>query len=323
MLRFTITTVKYYIGLLALILVGLSNTVSSQQVQFSKTLMDKNYKFDYQWEDHNKKVQMISFTLTQESLFERFRHLKSYQSSYARKAILRRIKHTMKKTPISGVQITYRQSNDEFSVQVKGKDKQKVSNTYQKLKQLEINIQKQYFNENHYQPFTNHDQLTGIKINHVEVANKSVNDLKTLKPVILGKMSIKNIRHTSNYVLSFVQSIPYNPLESRIASSGSGFNPPTKVLWENQGDCDSKMTLTASILRVLMPRLEMALIYIDNHAFIGLAIASTPGEVTINYEGTNYVLAEPTGPALLPIGQLAPESELAITQNRYSIEKYH
>ena len=136
-------------------------------------------------------------------------------------------------------------------------------------------------------------------------------------------MSIKNIRRVSNYVLGFIQSIPYSALESRLTSSGLGFNPPAKVLWENQGDCDSKMTLVASILRALMPRLKMALIYIDKHAFIGLAIESRANEVSISFKETNYLLADPTGPALFPIGQLPPESELAITQGQYTIEEYH
>ncbi len=319
--NFAITTISFYFCLI--LLAGFSNFALSKQVEFNKILVGNNYQFNYQWLDHKNNTQSISFTLTQDSLFEQFRHLKSYQSTYAQKTILRRIKKHIKKNPVPGVQISYRQNNDEFSVQVRGQDQQKINETYQQLQQLEIDIQDEYFVENYYQLFTNHDGLTGIKVNHVDIANTSVVDLKVLKPIILEKVSIQNIRQVTDYVLSFVQSIPYSTLESRMTSSGSGFNAPTKVLWENQGDCDSKMTLTASILRALMPRIDMALIFIDNHAFIGLAIESTPDEVTIEHKGVNYVLAEPTGPALLPIGKLPPESELAITQGRYSVEEFH
>jgi hypothetical protein len=112
-------------------------------------------------------------------------------------------------------------------------------------------------------------------------------------------------------------------LESRITSSGSGFNPPLQVLWENQGDCDSKMTLTAALLRALMPRIDMTLIYIDGHAFIGIDIPGQANEVTIEHNEVKYLLAEPTGPALLPLGTLAPESELAINQGHYIAQDYH
>jgi hypothetical protein len=120
-----------------------------------------------------------------------------------------------------------------------------------------------------------------------------------------------------------VQSIPYSPLESRITSSGAGFNPPAKLLWENQGDCDSKMTLSATILRALMPRIDMVMIYIDQHALIGIAITGEAGEMTIDYQGITYLLAEPTGPALYPLGTLTPESELAVDQGRYIAEAFH
>ncbi|MBU2894848.1 hypothetical protein KO495_16210 [Colwellia sp. D2M02] len=300
-----------------------STTLNAQQTYFNKAAIDKGYQFTYQWLDYNDQTQKLSFQLTQQSLFDRFRQLKSYQASYAQKAILRRLKQHLRKKPVQGVQVSFRQTNGEYRINVKGQDQQKVSKTYQQLIKLESTIQQQYFQENYYQPFTNHDNITGIKVDHGAIANDSVDDLKLMKPIILEQVSIQNIRQVTNYVLGFVQSIPYSPLESRINSSGSGFNNPTKVLWENQGDCDSKMTLTASILRGLMPRIEMALLYIDKHAFIGISIPSEAGEVSIEHQGVHYVLAEPTGPALLPLGQLAPESKLAIDQGRYTVEPYH
>jgi hypothetical protein len=120
-----------------------------------------------------------------------------------------------------------------------------------------------------------------------------------------------------------VQSIPYNKLQSRLTSSGAGFNPPLKLLWENQGDCDSKMTLTAALLRALMPRIKMMLIYIKEHAFIGINIPAKPGEMTIRHDNITYLLADPTGPALLPVGIVGAESELAIVQGQYSIQRFH
>ena len=147
-------------------------------------------------------------------------------------------------------------------------------------------------------------------------------DLKIIKPLILEKVSIKNIRKVTNYVLSFIQNIPYSPLDSRISSSGAGFNTPLKLLWENQGDCDSKVTLTASLLRALMPRISMVLVFIDQHAFIGIAIPPNGDEIAIIENGVTYVLAEPTGPALLPLGELAPSSEQAIYNGHYITQHY-
>jgi hypothetical protein len=297
--------------------------VQAQQLGFSKTQVEQGYYFQYQWLDHDKNGQTINFTLNKEGLFERFRNFKTYQSSYAQKTILRRIKKKMQRNPIPGVQISYRQQQDKFLIEAKGLDKNKVAEAYRALARLEHEVTQKYLKDTYYQAFTNHEQINGIKVDHVSIANSSVADLKSLKPLILEHVSIQNIRKVTNYVLSFVQSIPYSTLESRITSSGAGFNPPLQVLWENQGDCDSKMTLTAALLRALMPRIDMALIYIDGHAFIGINIPGEAGEVTIMHNEVSYLLAEPTGPALLPLGTLAPESELAINQGHYTAQDYH
>lgn len=295
----------------------------AQQLSFEKIQIKQGYRFHYQWLDHRKTPQEMSFTLAQEGLFDRFRSFKTYQSSYAQKTILRRIKKHMSKNPISGVQIRYLQQRDKFSITVRGIDNAKVAEAYQKLAQLEADITKDYLEQTYYQRFTNHEQISGIKVDHVSVANNSVADLKSLKPIILDRVSIENIRKVSNYVLGFVQSIPYSTLESRLTSSGAGFNPPLSLLWQNQGDCDSKMTLTAALLRALMPRIDMVFVFIDGHAFIGINIPSEAGEVAIEHDGVHYLLAEPTGPALLPLGTLAPESELAINQGHYVAQNYH
>lgn len=295
----------------------------AQQLSFSKTQVEQGYAFQYQWLDHTKTTQAISFTLSQEGLFNRFRNFKTYQKSYAQKTILRRIKKEMQRSPIPGVQVLYRQQQDRFTIEVKGLDKDKVAKAYRTLNTLQEEVTQQYFKDTYYQAFTNHEQTNGIKVDHVSIANNSVADLKSLKPLILEHVSIQNIRKVTNYVLGFVQSIPYSTLESRLTSSGAGFNPPLQLLWENQGDCDSKMTLTATLLRALMPRIEMALIYIDGHAFIGINIPGESGEVTIEHNNIRYLLAEPTGPALLPLGTLAPESELAINQGHYIAQDYH
>lgn len=314
--------VKTFIYVFALTLLTIS-FANAKQLSFTKQPQKLSYTFKYQWLDHDKAPQSITFNLTKDALFERFRMLKPYQGEFAQKTILRRIKKQLRKQPLTDAHVVFKQQQGKTVIQVKGQDDEKVSAAYQQIKAIENEITEKYFKDNYYQAFTTHDLHTGIKVDHVNIAQNSVADFKVLKPIILDKVSIKNIRKVTNYVLSFVQSIPYSTLESRLTSSGAGFNPPAKLLWENQGDCDSKMALTATILRALMPRIDMAMIYIDEHAFIGISIPSEADEVSIEYQGINYLLAEPTGPALYRLGTLAPESELAINQERYVVEEFH
>jgi hypothetical protein len=295
----------------------------AKQINFSKQLDGDNYRFNYQWLDHEKQQQSMSFLLTKPALFERFRMLKTYQNEFAQKTIMRTVKKRLRKEPLEGAQAFFLQQNGKTVIQVKGLEDEKVAHAYKKVKDIEQEAIGQYLKKNYYQFFTTPEQQSGVKVNHTSVANDSVADFKELKPIILDKVSIQNIRKVTNFILAFVQSIPYATLESRITSSGAGFNPPAKLLWENQGDCDSKMTLTATMLRALMPRIEMAMIYIEQHAFIGIAIPANAGEMTIDHQGVSYLLAEPTGPALYKLGALAPESELAVNQGRYVVEAFH
>ncbi|TYK65412.1 hypothetical protein CWS31_010860 [Colwellia echini] len=295
----------------------------AEQLSFSKKKIEQGYSFHYQWLDFNSEIQSMNFTLSNEGLFERFRDFKSYQKNYAQKSIFRAIKKKLRRKPIPGVQILYKKDNDHFYIEARGIDKNKVAKAYQTIAEIEQEVTEQYLSESYYQAFTDHLQNSGMKVNHGNIANNSVADLKPLKPLILDRVSIRNIRKVTNYVLGFVQSIPYSKLESRLTSSGAGFNTPLQLLWENQGDCDSKMTLTAALLRALMPRIKMALIFVDDHAFIGINIPAKAGELTINHDGINYVLGEPTGPATLPLGVLAPTSELAINQGHYTVQTYH
>ena len=298
-------------------------SVQAKQVKFSKQSQDNQYVFNYQWLDHDNQAQSMSFALTKPALFERFRMLKTYQSEFVHKSIMLEVKKKLRDQPLQGAQAFFKHLDGKMVIQVKGLDNKNVALAYERVREIEEETIAQYYKRNYFQVFTTHDQQTGVKVDHVNIASDSVADFKVLKPIILDIVAIENIRKVTNYVLSFVQSIPYSTLESRVTSSGAGFNPPAKLLWENQGDCDSKMTLTATILRALMPRIDMAMIYIDQHAFIGIAIPAKTGEMSIKYQGVNYLLGEPTGPALYKLGKLAPESELAINQGRYTAEAFH
>ncbi|MDO6652384.1 hypothetical protein Q4530_10035 [Colwellia sp. 1_MG-2023] len=297
--------------------------VDAKQVSFSKSADKNYYNFNYQWLDHSNQQQSISFALTKSALFEHFRDLKPYQSEFAHKTIMHRLKKQLDEEPLNAAQAFFLQKDGETIVQIKGQEDQQIALAYKKVKAIKQEATKQYLQENYYQLFNTHDGETGIKINHADVANDSLVDFKHLKPIILDKITAKTIRKVTDYVLGFVQSIPYSTLESRVTSSGSGFNSPAKLLWENQGDCDSKVTLTATILRTLMPNVEMVMVYIDKHAFMGIAVPAKAGDTTLIHQGITYLLAEPTGPALYKLGKIAPESELAIDQGRYVAEVFY
>ena len=215
-------------------------------------------------------------------------------------------------SPAAGQQL-YRHQREETAIRLKA--------AYAQIAQLEQDFFAEYLAENFYHSFITHDQIRGVKPDHVRIADDSADDLKPIKPLILDKVSIRNIRQVTEFVLSFVQSIPYSTLESRVTSSGAGFNPPLKLLWQNQGDCDSKLTLTAALLRTLMPRIKMLMVYIDQHAFIGINIPVQGGRIDAHLRQPDLCAGRAYRPrAQLKLGVLAPESEQAILQGRYTTQ---
>jgi hypothetical protein len=292
----------------------------ADQQHFSKVEHPNHYQFNYQWQDINAKKRSITFSLTKNILFDQFRNFKTYKADLAQQFINKKIKRRLRKKPLADVTINFH--NQDNSINISGKSQLSINQAYTAINDMKLEISEQYLKDNFYHRFITHNQVNAIKPDHKRFASLSAKNLKPIKPVILDNVSIKNIRDVTDFALGFVQSIPYSTLESRITSAGSGFNPPLKLLWENQGDCDSKVTLTAALLRSVMPRINIALVFIDNHALIGVNIAAEIGstEMTIEHDGITYLLAEPTGPALLALGTISEASQQAILQGQYTIE---
>ncbi len=312
---------KFYLYF-SLSLILFSFHVQAEQLKFSKKQHEELTQFNYLWLDQNKQQQSLSFALPTQEIFSHFRGFKAYKPQFITRFVNKRIHQQLQKQPIKNVQVHFIKNTRGSEISIKGKDDVSIASAYVEIGKLQQQFTNEYLASNNYHRFTAYNQVTGIKPNHVKVANDSVKDLKPLKPLILDKVSAENIRKATNYTLGFVQSIPYSTLNSRRTSSGAGFNPPLRLLWENQGDCDSKVTLTASLLRSLMPRIKMVLVFIDQHALIGIDVKPKAGEATISLDKTTYVLAEPTGPAMYQLGDISPDSKQAVDHGHYAVEKF-
>jgi hypothetical protein len=298
------------------------NTAYGEQISFSKQIQHQGevpfYQFSYQWQDHLNRQQSLAFQLPQQTIFDRYRNFRRHNNNHIQQSVHRSLQKHLDKNPINGVEI---QLNQKLYPKVIGNDQMKVNKAYRQIDALSQKYRYEYLQSVYYHQFTTHQNIIAIKPDHSRIAMESVADIKALKPIILEKASIKNIRKVSNYVLSFIQNIPYITLQSRITSSGASFNPPLQLLWENQGDCDSKVTLAASLLRALMPRVNLALIFMDDHALVGIDIKPQENDISIILNNITYVVAEVSGPDLMPIGKLAPNSVQAILAGHYVAEK--
>lgn len=66
--------------------------------------------------------------------------------------------------------------------------------------------------------------------------------------------------------------------------------------------------------------MKVAIIYLPNHALLGVQLAYGGKDKTLRMDGNTYLLAEPTGPALMPAGEVSEQSLAAIEGGMYSYE---
>ena len=121
----------------------------------------------------------------------------------------------------------------------------------------------------------------------------------------LGKDSTP--RERVEFLLRFVQDIPYGIPPTRSNSKViSGVLSPPQIFIEKWGDCDSKVLLISSIL-AHEPRYKILLVYLEKHLLMAFEGRPHPNDSFIVFQGSKFILADPTGPAHLKLGNPGPD----------------
>lgn len=162
---------------------------------------------------------------------------------------------------------------------------------------------------------------THIMPNHPRIAARYAPALAPVTQAVLGQTVGMETRARINWLLGWLQTIPYNTLQNRTTSNGAGFQTPYGLFLGNKGDCDTKSVALAALLRGLYPTLKLAMIYTPGHAFIGVGLPQGPHDFALNLKGTVYVLAEPTGPRQLALGEVAPEALSHLKQSDFTFRE--
>jgi hypothetical protein len=92
-----------------------------------------------------------------------------------------------------------------------------------------------------------------------------------------------------------------------------GILQPATALVKGWGDCDTKTGLLASILSN-WPKLKMVGVGVPGHYLMAVLRSPRKGDVFVEFQGLQYVLIEPAGPAWLEPGTVA-DSSIALLEN--------
>jgi hypothetical protein len=101
-----------------------------------------------------------------------------------------------------------------------------------------------------------------------------------------------------------------------------GILPPLEALLQGWGDCDTKTALLASILGNWQ-LVRMVGIALPHHYLMAVRRSPGKGDLFIRYQGVDYVLIDPAGPAWLPPGQVGSASFDSLQNDQgYAIEPF-
>ena len=285
--------------------------VAAAQTYFTNSLGQINVG----WQDSTGKPRQLTYRLEQGKLPPLIAYRPARMEEEVLQTLLRGVRENYPE-----VQFTLSRPSLELHLKSHNQDKAKEAMAWletQRGKEEQAWLSKHYF-----QYFTPPDGQLAVKQDHVRIALESRSTVAPLAEQLKqqGSSEPEARQKTVAEMLAFIQSIPYKQLDSLNGRQGKGFLTPRQVLEQNRGDCDSKVTLMAAMLAQLFPELKQAMVFVPGHALLGVALPAKPGEATLSWEGETYLLMEPTGPAQLAMGQLAPTSKTFIDSKQLSVQ---
>lgn len=300
----------------------LSTHLSSfaEQVAFNKSKQNNELIFNYTWTDTQELSRDLTFTLPMSQL-NRQNH-KKFIPELAQQYVYIELHKAARKIDPREARVEIQRRGQEILIQVSSRSDKLLDRWQRSMEQSKKKALDQYLQDNYYSHFRTYLGQEAIKPDHLRYIKENQAELLPIAQAVYDKLPTNSeTRAYVNLVLSWVQSIPYNELKSRVTSNGAGYLPPLSVVANNQGDCDSKTVLMASLIRSLIPDVKMTMVFLPNHALLGIVLPFRTNEQTIDIDGLDYLLMEPTGPAKIPLGEIANSSARDIAGNMYSLEE--
>ncbi|MEL6344380.1 MAG: hypothetical protein AAFV53_14780 [Myxococcota bacterium] len=197
-----------------------------------------------------------------------------------------------------------------INISVSGKNRQKMKRTLKEATQVRDRALEAYREEHGF-------TLLRRKIipDHARHASEYAASVAPLVDALGGPTD--DPREFAQTALGYVQSIPYE----KLVRLRDRYRRPLSVLGRNRGDCDSKSTLFLALMRQAYPDLPLAMVYIPEHAYVGLGISPQRGDAKLKKGDDVYVLAEPVGPSMMPIGEAGKKSRRAARRGKAKIRR--
>lgn len=290
---------------------------NSSQLNFELGFRGHVYAYHYKWLDHNRKPQQMTFELGSQMVKQAAHEFQPFDNAAANEFVLTAVKTYAENLKTKGISMLVQENPETGKMVVSAKGAVPTTTLHQEMNTVTDLVGKArdaYIQNRLFRKF----DAGSIMPDHARIAELNYARMRPVASAIAGKTVGYDFRERVNFTLGFLQSIPYDELLDRENSNGSGFATPVELLSRNLGDCDSKSVAFASIIRNIYPQIPMVMVLVPGHAFVGIAAQQGPDDFALRINGRTYVLAEPVGPALLPLGKLDKRSEAMLRGGQYT-----
>lgn len=283
------------------------------QTGFAVNRIGKELEFSYQYLDYSGQYKDLRFRLNAQVVEKGNAEFQPFDGEAMKEYTLQTLQYHA--AQMKGVNVTVDRVGDVLSFNARGNSDRVVQAALDEMKLRNEEAQEKFLESSFFIKDT-----TGKYIlpDHIRVAARYIDRMRPVGKALMNQSQDRSPRGIANAALAFLQSIPYDTLQDRATSNGSGFTTPYGMLALNKGDCDTKSVALISILRGLNGRLPMVMVYTKNHAFVGIQIPAVSGDRVLTIDKKIYVLTEPAGPALYPLGKIGHASSSDLDRGYFS-----
>lgn len=158
-----------------------------------------------------------------------------------------------------------------------------------------------------------------ITVDYVEATRRYVRTMWPLAQALLAVAGGADERSRVALALSYFQAVPYDELSDRVRNGGYDYAPPPTLTDLNRGDCDSKSVALACVLRAVTPGRLSAMALMPGHAILGVDLPWREGDAWVRREGRVFIGLEAAGPAMAPVGRVAPQTARFLDSQKFSV----
>lgn len=265
--------------------------------------------YHYSWHQQGQAVE-FSFQLPEQSVHQHLSSFRRYSPQLANTLMRQALQQELGRQNMTGVQLELPPTGSPLPLKVTARHTEDTRALQHQLTAHLQQARQDYLQRIYHTELTLKPNRRVIMIDHPRIVADSLHDLLPVAAALQQKFPYTTTREISQFLLNWLQRIPYQNLYDRSMSSAAGFLPPLQLIQQHRGDCDSKVVLMAALLRLLLPDVPLVIVYLPEHAVIGIGMQSQGSDQQLRLDGQNFVLADPTGPALQQVGEIAKRYQL-------------